>query len=108
MNRREMLLSSMSVPATSQVVMSDNPGSVVCFLSPGEDITPEQAKKWRKQLDIEEKRTGYKFVIIPPGTEVQAASGAKFGKSESVGVCSMSAFAESEESLMRIWNDKDV
>jgi len=104
MNRREMLLSSTLIPATSQIVSTDKADSMVCFLSPEDNLSPKQQQQWREQLDTEEKRTGYKFVIIPPGCEVQAASGAKYGRSESVGVVSMSVFAESEESLERIWN----
>lgn len=104
MNRREMLLSGVSIPVVGQTIATDNKAGIVCFISPEEDLNHEQLVDLRRQLDVEEKRTGIKMVLIPAGAEVQAASNAKYGKAESVGVCSISAFAETEESLMRIWN----
>jgi hypothetical protein len=106
MNRREMLLSGATFPIVGQTVATDNKEGVVCFISPEASMSRELTEHLRQELAAEEKRTGFKMVLIPAGAEVQVASTSKYGKSEEVGVWSTSAFAESEESLMRIWNEK--
>ena len=99
MNRRELISSAaaglVGIPvASSNIVMKDD--SAVIVLTLKDKVPVSGMEQLRRQLDIEEERTGCKFVLVGGPVDATVAGG-KYAYSESIGCYSQSMHCQTQE-----------